>query len=118
MPQYVVKPDPERDEYVYWSTITESPYFAGTRAEMVAYLRGRDPQDFDARMERADLRGTSALWPDLDAPYLGWGDTTIYEQRGVIKTADMGTLARRLDAGQDVTDLLEPFDDDDDVRDA
>ncbi|MFE9099867.1 hypothetical protein [Actinomadura geliboluensis] len=57
MPYYILKPDPDRDLYVEWSTIVDAPVGHGTRAEWVA--EGIAP----ARLDRADRTGTSAYRP-------------------------------------------------------
>jgi hypothetical protein len=113
MPSYIVKPEEACDEYVYWSTVVEAPLFVGCRDELVRYLKSRPGHDIDVedRIGRADASGSSALWPSIMAPYLGYGETTIYEQRGVVRCADMGRLARRLEADEPIGDLLEPLED-------
>ena len=36
MPRYVIKPVPDRDFYVYYSTVVDSWIAAGTRAELLS----------------------------------------------------------------------------------
>lgn len=124
MPSYVLKESPESHYYVVWSTVTESPYFGGTRAETAEWLTeharmtGRQEADPD-RFARADRTGSSAKWPSSDRPYLGWQDWgAIYLQRGTVPRNRIGELTRRLmaDENADVTDLLEPFEDETEVR--
>lgn len=85
MPTYVVKPDAHEDFYVLWSTVVDNWTFAGTRAEVLDYERRNlggmqaiDPAHRpEARFDRADVNGTSAMWPEEKAgpdKYLGWND--------------------------------------------
>lgn len=142
MGSIVMKEAPDVDFYVEWSSVVEAPTFAGTRAEMLTYLqRNSDPwlrEDAphhpEQRLRRADETGTTSLWvtkasaesPEFAAhghPEDGaWDDeTTIYMQRGILSRANIFTLVRRQAADGydvDVTDLLAPFDDADEVRPA
>ncbi|NEA21598.1 hypothetical protein [Actinomadura bangladeshensis] len=68
MPLYILKPEPDRDLYIEWSTIVDAPVGHGTRAEWVA--DGIAP----ARLDRADRTGTSAYRPlDVGA----WDDAEL-----------------------------------------
>lgn len=139
MGKIVIKEAPDVDFYVEWSSIVESWTFAGNRAEMLAHLQ-RDsdpwlredaPHHPEQRLRRADETGTTSLWvtraaeesPEFAAHGYAedgsWEDeTTIYEQRGILSRANIFALVRR-QAEQggdvDVTDLLTPFDDADEV---
>lgn len=65
MPYYMLRPEPDWDLYIEWSTIVDAPVGHGTRAEWVA--EGIAP----ARLDRADRTGTSAYRPlDIGA----WDD--------------------------------------------
>ena len=112
MPSYVVKCDPNRDEYVYWSDIVEAPHLIGTRSEVRAYLAriGEAGEDPAARFERADRTGTSAL-----PGFYDWSDEGfIVEQRGFLPRSRLADFARQQMADDQARyDLLEPFDDDD-----
>lgn len=119
MPSIVVKATPERDLYAIWSTIVDSVTFIGTRREMKRHLTvHRDVHANDApevRLARADVNGTSALYPYLPPYYGAWEDTGfIYKQRGWLPRSRLVELLDRLAADEDadVTDLLDPFDDD------
>ena len=110
----IIRTHRDKDEYVVWESIVEAPVFAGNYAGTEAYLRDLASQKHTVaeareRMERARDRGTSALWADG----LDWDGnrSLIYEQRGVVKVEDMWELTRRLVHDEDVSDLLEPFED-------
>lgn len=141
MGSIVIKESPESDYYVEWSSIVEAPTCAGTRTEMLAYLQqGSDPwlrkdapHHPEQRLRRVDETGTSSLWvtkaaeesPEFAAhgyPEEGsWDDDSfIYMQRGLLSRANVFALTRRLteDPGADVSDLLTPLDDEDEVRPA
>ncbi|MFF9565781.1 hypothetical protein ACF1AJ_20700 [Leifsonia sp. NPDC014704] len=66
MPHYILKPRPERDFYIDWSTVVDRPADWGSREMLSAELDGRSaaPERFD----RADETGTSSLVGEL-----GWG---------------------------------------------
>lgn len=122
----IYKEAPEVDYYVEWSSIVEAPTFGGTRAEILPYLwehddrkpdriRETDPSHPENRLKRVDETGTSALWGN---PRDGsWGTSgEIYMQRGLVSRANLFVLTRRLgeDENADVSDLIEPFEDDQD----
>ena len=98
MPHFILKPKPEGDEYVLWSTISECPYFVGTREECKDRLRRWNEghgADKDERFDRADRTGTSSV-DGLD----GWdeGKTTgsvIVEQRGTVELKGHGNRRSR-----------------------
>lgn len=66
MPSYVVKPDPDEDFYVYWSSVVDNWVLAGPRQVFID--DGIDPD----RIDRADKHGSSARWW-MPVPY-GWED--------------------------------------------
>jgi len=118
MPSVVIKPHPDRDEYVVWSTITERPYAGGNRAEILELLHDgirRDEGDRrnpDAAVERADRWGSSAL------PEWGFGhwddEMFIYQQAGLLHRKDLwrATVLECEERDREVLDLLDPFGDD------
>ncbi|MER7280536.1 hypothetical protein ABT369_39465 [Dactylosporangium sp. NPDC000244] len=121
MPQLVIKPARHRDEYVVWSTVTETPVTYGCRRYMTRWLAADRARHVEqerplARLRRADRLGSSA--------YPQWGDghwdddIQIYEQRGILHRRDLYRAARLACAGRDaeVWDLLEPFEDETEVR--
>ncbi len=118
----ILKVDPDRDLYVEWSSVVESPTYIGTRAEFLAYLTheipdgysplpGNSPED---RLARADETGTSACYGT--PPHFGAFDAGgfIVEQRGVLPRADLGRFVDALLAENETTayELLQPFEDD------
>jgi len=121
MPQVVIKPDRHRDEYVVWSTVVEAPVMYGCRRYMTRWLAAHDREQTGsgrplARLRRADRLGSSAFpeWGDGH-----WGDDIqIYEQRGILNRRDFYRAAVLLAAGREpeVWDLLEPFEDETEVR--
>lgn len=119
MPSVVIKPDRDRDEYVVWSTITETPHAYGDRAEMRDMLldgvRRNDEEDRrnpDAALDRADRWGSSAF------PQWGYGhwddEGFIYQQAGWLHREDLAYAARLVceERDREVLDLLDPFEDD------
>lgn len=110
---YVVKPAPAEDFYVVWSDIVEAPVAFGPR-EYIASLDISDGQTIADRIGRADDKGSSALWPCRESPYLGWGDDTlIYQQQGILRRHNLPELCCRLseDENASACDLLEGDDD-------
>lgn len=70
MPRYIIKPDPDVDLYVDWSTVTDTPLGWGTA----------DQLDLKpVHKERADLTGTSSVHG-----FDGWDD-------GPLLISEMGT---------------------------
>jgi hypothetical protein len=111
----LIKPVPDRDEYVYWSTIVEAPIGYGSRAEMLEDLAGEAPADApEIRIARADVYGSSAL----DGFFRWDDDSLIYEQRGLLARADLYRAAVLLgeEREAEVWDLLTPFEDETEVR--
>lgn len=93
MPSYLVKVDRERDAYIVWSTVVESPVELGTRAE----LQAENSKLTDERFNRADASGTSARffdWLPDDQQELGWADAdgVICEQRGFLPRTRLGDV--------------------------
>lgn len=121
----IIKPAKDRDEYVIWSRSVEAPLAYGTRDEIQQILTEcGTPEDADpARLDQADLHGSSALGVPVDGlpAYMEgwWGDEEwIYEQRGYLKRSDMYRAAQLLDEDRDpeVWDMLIPFEDKAEVR--
>lgn len=121
MPRQIIKPDRDVDFYVEWSSIVEAPTAFGPREWMLDHLLfdyRRATHRFDwereqaeQRLARADVTGSSAYPPFACT----WDDEgEIYEQRGILPRAKIRELCERLskDERADVSDLLEPFDDD------
>jgi hypothetical protein len=106
----VIKPDRDSDFYVGWSHGVEAPVIAGTRAEMLA-------EDCpESRLRRADETGSS-YYPE--APGCRWDDSgLIAEQRGHLPRRNLAayTVACTENRMDDAWDLLEPFDDETEVR--
>lgn len=113
MPHFIVKPDPDKDEYVEWSTVVDMPGRPHPRPE--------DPDPATAvRYDRADQNGTSALWPHLAAseqPF-GWSDVEFLigwpygenypdEHDAFVKRRDLPELGRRSVEGIDYNDLID-----------
>ncbi|MFB6392701.1 hypothetical protein AAFH96_06215 [Polymorphospora sp. 2-325] len=119
----MIKPERDRDLYVCWSTITECPIAWGDRAFMLDHLTREHPADGapiaepGARLDRADLNGTSALG---GFSFFGkWDDEGfVYEQRGVLPRQHLARACELLnnDREAEVWDLLEPFEEEMAVR--
>jgi hypothetical protein len=124
----IYKEAPDVDYYIVWSSEIDEPVFGGPREELIPYLFDLDDRkpdrihDFDMshpenRAKRADEYGTSAMWGN--PRYGGWdSDGMTYrgdQGWGGVKRPDLFVLTRRLgeDENADVSDLVEPFDDDD-----
>lgn len=121
MVNILIKPDPDRDEYVYWSDGWGRPIAHGTRDGVVRYITTEWEQRWSGRPQpaghtaedrvaRADRFGSSATggfrfghWHD---------DEMILEQRGLLARKDLWTAAVLLSHGQDekVWDMLTPLD--------
>lgn len=117
----VIKPERAADFYVGWSTVTESPHWWGSRAEATGFLsedrarRGGVDHAPEERLARADEHGTS----DMSIRDGGWDDEGfIYKQRGWLRRDRLVEVCRLLAASDEaaVWDLLEPFDDEVEVR--
>ena len=124
MPSFVVKVAPDVDQYVVWSTVTESPHAWGTRDEIAEYLTSEagqqvheyQPPPIEERFARADLNGTSAFHGGY-----GWEDAgIIFEQRGWLPRARLAGFLDSFDPDTETFDLglLEPFKEDDRTSDA
>lgn len=128
MPRIILKATPDQDFYVEWSTIVEAPVFAGIRERMLEHLREDNPDiqsnpiaKAEARLRRADETGTSAA-----GPYSWFGawdeddNGLIVEQRGVLPRHRLYLFTRFWLYGSGsrefALDLLEPFEDLDEVR--
>lgn len=117
MGHIIIKPSPDRDEYVYWSTVVEAPLAYGNRAEMLKHIERDDRYGNDApevRMARTDRHGSSSL-----EGFYGWDDKEfIYEQRGLLPRSKLFEACRLLDEDRepDVWDLVAPFEDETEVR--
>ena len=57
MPRYVVKPVPDRDEYIVWSTIVDGITWWGSSE----VLMNENPDVTQNRIDVADMFGTSAI---------------------------------------------------------
>jgi hypothetical protein len=113
----IIKQAPDRDEYVIWCTSSERFAAAGDCAEIARDAAELEPErdDLDARLDHVDLRGSSMI------PYSeGWWEqeSLIYEQRGYLPRRHLYYAALlQLDGRHaEVWDLLEPFEDEREVR--
>lgn len=113
----VIKAAPDRDLYVGWSNVVEAPTWVGTRAQALAHGCP------ESRLRRADETGTSQRRDPMSSyngPLDGaWDDTGfIAEQRGFLPRARLGDYAIAYADGrmEDCWDMLEPFDDETEVR--
>lgn len=125
MPRYLLKPNPNRDEYVYWSTIVDAPVTGVmSRDEMKGYLlhgQGLTPPHTDVeaeeRLARTDEKGHSLI--DWDGN--GWGQSELvrvehrdYARTGMVAHEDIAELTRAMESGDwaTVERLVEVEDDD------
>lgn len=118
----LVKPSPDADMYVIWSTVTDCPIFYGDRAETFQELGGYIPPGRpcdtcghwvserdtpSSRLRAADAHGS-------DTRHYGWDKTEFfYRQAGMLARADLTKAVDLLAAGRDelVLDLLTPYED-------
>ncbi len=125
MPSVVIKPARGRDEFVVWSTVTESPHGYGNRTQMAellqAGIRDNDPGDVVdplAALDRADRNGSSAMggWTEGHWGRNEWG--WIYKQVGWVQRKDLWQAAVWQCEGRvrEILDLLDPLEDDDEHR--
>jgi len=105
----LVKAAPDRDLYIGWSNNVEAPTGIWTRAEALNYGFPR------SRLDRADRNGTSSMVPGSGQ----WDDDGfIAEQRGWLRRDRLADYAQAY-AREDYEaawDLLEPFEDETEVR--
>jgi hypothetical protein len=109
MPHFILKPEPDKDLYVLWTTISEAPYFVGTRAQCHRALTAWHEDARADRFTRADLRGTSSV-DGLD----GWDDgkttgSVIVEQKGLVALKDLPEVYRCMQAGESYDHVVTPF---------
>ncbi len=97
------------DAYVAWSGTVEAPVMVGTRDEMLT--EGYSTE----RLDRADINGTSS---HVERDWWGKGGYLIAEQRGILRREHLVEYSRLHLAGdtQKAFDLLEPFEDEAEVR--
>lgn len=71
MPSYIVKPKPDEDFYIYWSTVVDGPVGWGSRKDLKRDISGDSLiAGNDQRFDRADETGTSSI-----AGFGGWEET-------------------------------------------
>lgn len=112
MPHFIIKAARDRDAYLEWSTVVEAPVAIGSRAAFVV-------EHGEARLERADVQGTSAQffdWPSPTQQEGGWDDAEglIYMQRGFLRRDRFADLYDLLatDINAEIPDeMLTPFED-------
>ncbi len=123
MGHIILKPSPDEDFYLYWSTVVDMAMDWGTRAELMAEWPD-ELLDAADRWERADSNGSSSrLGRDhsFDTNYV------LYGQYGTILVKDLKKMTDKFHelAGPDAVDcssvredhpeilaLLTPFEDD------
>lgn len=124
MGNIIIKPERDQDFYVGWSTIVEAPTWFGSRAEAVGYVtedhrtHGGPSDPPEERLARADRLGSS-IKPEAGYGFGYWDDEDfIYEQRGTLPRKHLIEACRLLAADDEagVWDLLEPFEDEAEVR--
>lgn len=88
MSKYILKPSPDRDEDLYciYSDNVDAVTVIGTRSEIRDHLdtcsNCGGSTDADARLDRADRTGSSALVPSPDDPFHAWSTETIRIMEG------------------------------------
>lgn len=108
MPNYIIKPNPDVDEYVLWSTIPDGPVSdvlgrAGmTRFLMFEYYQSHTRSDAEERLDRADQTGTSALWDIGSTQYVRVEEDWLYCD-GSVPNARVADLVRALHARDEKT---------------
>lgn len=80
MPSFIVKPTPDDDFYVRYSTVVDSVTHFGSRENLIRDLASYDHQEADpARFDRADRNGTSIHGGDE----FGWDCSEFMIREGV-----------------------------------
>ena len=116
MPRVIIKPDANDNFYVEWSTVVDAPTAWGAREDMERELQEDIGQSRTSeRLARCDEFGTSALYGS-PREFGFEDDTFIYQQQGILRRHNLKAVCERLDEDQhaEMSDLLEPFEDDDD----
>jgi hypothetical protein len=80
MGRYIIKPEKDRDLYIEWSTIVDSPIWWGTRQEF------SDEGFEEERLDRADRLGSSSMvgssrWDDAGEIVNNVGPVTLWVKR-------------------------------------
>lgn len=116
----IIKTAPDRDQYVLYSSSSDTPVFLGTRAEVITELGGDvadrcptcrqgSPRDnVLRRLARADECGSSTHLVGQ------WDDAEIqYGQQGMMRREDLARVVELLadDREAEVLAMLTPFED-------
>lgn len=81
MGTFVIKPTPDVDFYVGWSSFIDEPVWWGTEVEAAGYIEEDAPGRSAAILARADEHGTS----DRTVRAGGWKDPSLaYGERGLL----------------------------------
>jgi hypothetical protein len=119
MGQTIIKLDANEDFYVLWSSVVDAPVAFGTREEIAEILIAdavlKATAETQERFARVDEHGTSSMIGR--PPEYSYDDGgMIYQQQGWLKRSDLKELCIRLgnDENADVSDLLAPFEDEED----
>lgn len=116
----VIKCHVNEDVYMVWNRVADGPEFAGNKLALAAYLH-RDPnvaeEDIKARINRAELQGTSIkMTPDIwkyGAPDGHWNDSGfVYDQQGWLPRDRFYDFALAIINEEDELVFLDPFEDD------
>lgn len=111
MPSFIVKPNPDRDFYVRWSTIVDDATACGSRAELTEYLTKFKPywEADPARFERADETGTSGY--DEAEGFLGWDTDEFFinqfEEPRFVRRVDLEAYASARCANDEPDEALQ-----------
>lgn len=105
----------DTDQYVVWSSVSDSPHAWGSYDEILEYLvkTDREKDEYSRpvaiqRLERAKAKGTSALYYLLDRE----NGTIQYGQEGYFLYRDLSKFLAPWDATKDFDlSLLTPFED-------
>lgn len=123
MAHRIIKPSPDDDFYVSWSTIVDAPLCWGTRDEVLKFELEVDERKeqfarpvWETAFDRADDTGTSQ-----PSGWDGWADkdkTMIFEQRGLLAREGLVAFLDTFDPTTGRFDLLylTPFEDVEEVR--
>lgn len=104
MPNYIIKPDQNVDEYVLWSTVPDAPVSGVLdRAGMTSYLTAQywqlhSREEADQRLERADQTGISARFDAGAEQYVRVETEWMPFIDGDVPNSRVADLVRALDA--------------------
>ena len=116
MPTFIIKPTPDSEVYVEWSTIVDAPISMGTRQGYLGTKRHDGSYYTNELFDQADVTGTSLKWFGGGPNEMGgWDDPSlIYLHKGSLPRERVLEATARLilDEKEIPDEWLIPFEDD------